>query len=119
MQNADNITPIKRATIAALETLIETITNDITEDELAEFIVKLRPDIHGYIKQDMFVNSDQGMKILNMKDRNKFFALMKEFGIKNQKLSRQSVGFLKSEVEAILPIVEQRRKEKAKKADFK
>ena len=53
----------------------------------------------GFYDKDSLVNYDKAMKILNVKNRNKFNDLCTRYHIEQKKLNNMPVGFLKAEIE--------------------
>lgn len=96
--NYENITPIKRAALSIVDKLKEQILNDCSDEEVADSLIKFNPETHGYVREDQFMTADEAMRTLKIKSRNKFFALTKLYGIKNNKISNQNVGFLVTDI---------------------
>lgn len=101
MNSENKISPIQRVALDLLDKVKEKVLTDCSDEEIASSLVKFHPERNGFIKQDGFITADRAMKLLRIKNRNKFFALMKLHKIKNQKISNQNVGFLKEDVEML------------------
>lgn len=121
----ETLSPIKRAAISLLDKLKEQVMTDCDEQEVISTMAKFNPENNGYFKQSDFVTTDKAMQILHLGyNRAKFFALMKEYGIINHKISNQYVGFLRKDIERLAQIMDdevkaRERKEKKKQGQRK
>jgi hypothetical protein len=112
----EKLSAIKRAAIKLLDSLKEQIANDCSDDEVAKSLAKFSPETNGYFKQDDFVTADKAMKMLHLGyNRAKFFALTKEYGIENHKISNQNVGFLKKDIERLCVLLDEEVKAREKR----
>ena len=124
--NYDGLSMVKQIALQMLDKIRERIISDNCSDEqITQTLVTFHPERHGYFKQDDFVTADGAMKILHLGcNRSKFFALTKEYGIENHKISNQNIGFLRKDIERLSEILsdevkERERKEKKKKGQKK
>lgn len=114
--NSLQLSAIKRAALKLLDSLKEQVISDCDEEEIAKAMVQFHPETKGYFKQEDFVTSDKAMKMLHLGyNRAKFFALTKEYGIENHKISNQNIGFLKKDIERLCVILEDEVREREKK----
>lgn len=76
------------------------IDNDeCSEAEAAAMLSRFNSESQGFYDHHSLVNYDKAMRILGVKNRNKFKQICKENHIEQRKLNNQSVGFLRSEIE--------------------
>lgn len=115
--NYDKLSMIKRLALDLLDNLrSKIVSDDCSDEELTEALVKFHPESHGYFKQEDFVTADKAMKILHLgTNRAKFFQLTKEYGIVNHKISNQNIGFLRKDIERLAEVLQEEVKEREKK----
>lgn len=115
--NYDKLSMIKRLALDLLDNLrSKIVSDDCSDEELTEALVKFHPENHGYFKQEDFVTSDKAMKMLHLgNNRAKFFQLTKEYGIVNHKISNQNIGFLRKDIERLVEVLQEEVKEREKK----
>ena len=107
MEKKKEMTIIKRTAIALLDELKEKVVNDCSDEDVVSTMSKFHPQVNGYFKQDDFVTADMAMRILHLgQNRNKFFRLVKEYGIENHKISNQNIGYLKKDIYKLSTILE-------------
>lgn len=120
-QNYENLSLMKKLALSLLDTMYQNIkdkiiSNECSDEELTEALVKFHPESHKYFKQEDFVTADKAMEILHLGfNRGKFFALTKEYGIKNHKISNQNIGFLRKDIERLAEIQSEEVKAREKK----
>lgn len=93
----------KRLAIKTLDYIKECIINGECSDEELEDNMK-RISIAAnkdYINKNDYVNVEQAMVIIGTKNRTKFFETMKKYGVVNQTLNNQHIGYLKKEIEQV------------------
>ena len=79
---------------------IRRIDNDECSDSYAMgMISRFNAESKGFYDKDSLVNYDKAMKILNVKNRNKFNDLCKRYHIEQKHLNNMPVGLLKAEIE--------------------
>jgi hypothetical protein len=87
--------------------LLEGIIKDVkdgncSDEELSSSLAKFNPETNDYIKEDDYINADKAMRILGLGyNRNKFFALTKQYGIENKKINNMKIGFNRKEIEEL------------------
>ena len=96
----------KRLAIKTIDYIKECIINDCSDEELAENLqlihVKGNKD---YINKHDYVNVEQAMAIIGTKNRTKFFEIVRSYGIVNQTLNNQHIGYLRKEIEQVAYIL--------------
>ena len=99
----NKLSPIMKYAIVVLKNAIKDIINgECNEDEVADIMVKLNPERHGYINPDDYVNYDKAMKEMPFAyNRNKLNSLTKEYGIENKKVNNMPIGFNKKEIQLL------------------
>lgn len=103
---------VKRTALTLLDELKGKIVNDCDDDEVLSTMTKFHPHANGYFRQEDFVTADKAMSILHLgSNRNKFFRLVKEYGIENHKISNQNIGYLKKDIYKLSTILEDEIKE--------
>lgn len=76
------------------------IDNDeCSEEYVMGMINRFNAESKGFYNKESLVNYDKAMKILNVKNRNKFNDLCKQYHIEQKKLNNVPVGFLRAEIE--------------------
>lgn len=81
---------------------IEQIDNDeCSEDYVASVVKKMDLESQGGYDEHSFVTYDEGMRIIGTRSRQKFLQTMRRNGCKPRKINNRTVGYLRSEVEAI------------------
>lgn len=81
---------------------IKQIDNDeCNEDYVASVVKKLDLESNGGYDNNSFVTYDEGMRILNIRSREKYVRIMRENGCSSHKINNRTVGYLRSEVEGI------------------
>ena len=88
-----------------LQDIIDRIDNE--EDDCSEEIVmqtlnKLNAESKGWFNRVSFVNYDEAGRILGIGNRTTLKATLDSHGVKMQRVNNQRVGFLRSEVEALI-----------------
>ena len=95
--------PIKEEAKRFLRGIIERIERDeCNEEELLYLIGKANAHSKGYFKRGDFVNYDEARRILGIGNRTTLKEILDKHGVKMQRVNNQRVGFLRSEVEAII-----------------
>lgn len=99
--------PIIKMALMFLDNIREQLLNgECDENDIQDAMTKFHPEQNGYFKQADFVTADGAMKILHLGcNRAKFFALTKEYGIENHKISNQNIGFLRKDIERLAEIL--------------
>jgi hypothetical protein len=93
--------------IKTLDFIKECIINgDCSDEELQENMTRISIATNkDYINKKDYVNADQAMKILNTKDRQRFFKIVKEYGIINHTINNQHIGFKRKDIEELACIL--------------
>jgi hypothetical protein len=101
MENArTELTTVKKVALKILDDLKEMVMNGCDDEEITSTLTKWHPESNNYFKQDDYVTADKAMRILHLgSNRNRFFALLKEYKVKNHKFSNQNIGYLKADIE--------------------
>jgi hypothetical protein len=101
--NTTTMSATRLLAIKTLDFIKECIINgDCSDEELQENMERMSIAANkDYINKNDYVNVEQAMKILNMKNRTKFFETMRRYGVANQTLNNQHIGYLRKEVEQI------------------
>jgi hypothetical protein len=98
-----NRSPILIYARKVLQDAIDRIDRDeCNPEEVAHMIEQTNAESKGYFSRESFVNYDEAMRILGIRNRVTLKATLDRYGVKMQKVNNQRVGFLRSEVEAIL-----------------
>lgn len=118
------LSPIKRMALAMLDNLKVQVVNDCDDSEITESMTKFHPSSNKeYFNPKDYCNADRAMKILHLGyNRNKFFELIKEYGIENYKVNNAPLGYKISEIErldALLKAQNKVIKQKKKKGQTK
>lgn len=87
-------------------------SNQCSEEEAAAMLSRFNAECQGFYDAHSLVNYDKAMRILGVKNRNKFKQLCEAHHIEQQKLNNQSVGFLRSEIEELRDRLRNEQKEK-------
>lgn len=97
------LSPIKRMALTILDNLKVQIVNDCDDSEITESMTKFHPSSNKeYFNPNDYCNADKAMKILHLGyNRNKFFELIKEYGIENHKVNNAPLGYKISEIERL------------------
>ena len=97
------LSPIKRMALAMLDNLKVQVMNDCDDSEITESMTKFHPSSNKeYFNPNDYCNADKAMKILHLGyNRNKFFELIKEYGIENHKVNNAPLGYKVSEIERL------------------
>lgn len=97
------LSPIKRAAIAMLDKLKQQVVSDCDDSEITSAMVQFHPSNNKeYFNPKDYCNADKAMKILHLGyNRNKFFDLIKEYGIENYKVNNAPLGYKISEIERL------------------
>lgn len=110
------LTTVKKVALKIIDDLKERVMNDCDDEEITSTLTKWHPESNRYFKQGDFVTADKAMSILHLgSNRNKFFALIKQYGIENHKISNQNVGYLKSDIEELAYDLEEVQREQLRK----
>lgn len=70
-----------------------------SDEELSMVVGSLNCERHGFIRPSDYVNTDEAMKFLRIRSRNKFFETSRKLGIENKRINNQPIGFSKRDVE--------------------
>lgn len=99
----NKLSPLMKYAIVVLKNAIKDImTGECNEDDVADIMVKLSPERHGYINPDDYLNYDKAMKEMPFGyNRNKLNSLMKEHGIENKRVNNMAIGFNKKEIQLL------------------
>lgn len=92
---------LKAHVINMLKSTIETLSNDCTDDEVAEAISSINPHRFGFVRESDFANTDECMRYLGIGNRGKFFSLTKENKIENKRFNNMPIGFRKKDMEKL------------------
>lgn len=92
---------LKSHVINMLKSTIETLSNDCTDDEVAEAISSINPHRFGFVRESDFANTDECMRYLGIKNRGKFFSIIRDNGIENKTFNNMHIGFRKKEIEKL------------------
>lgn len=97
------LSPIKRMALSILDNLKVQVMNDCDDSEITESMTKFHPSSNKeYFNPNDYCNADKAMKILHLGyNRNKFFELIKEYGIENHKVNNAPLGYKVSEIERL------------------
>lgn len=97
------LSPIKRMALSILDNLKVQVVNDCDDSEITESMTKFHPSSNKeYFNPNDYCNADKAMKILHLGyNRNKFFELIKEYGIENHKVNNAPLGYKVSEIERL------------------
>lgn len=74
-------------------------TDQCSDEELSMVVGSLNCERHGFIRPSDYVNTDEAMKFLRIRSRNKFFETARKLGIESKKINNQPIGFSKRDVE--------------------
>ena len=95
--------PILMYARRVLQEAIDRIDRDeCSEEEVAYLLGKTNAESKGYFTRESFVNYDEAGRILGIGNRNTLKATLDRHGVKMQRVNNQRVGFLRSEVEALI-----------------
>ena len=85
-----------------LERWIKQIDNDeCNEDYVASVVKQLDLESGGGYDEHSFITYDEGMRILGIRSRARFVALMRQNGFHSHKINNRTVGYLRSDVEGL------------------
>lgn len=70
-----------------------------SDEELSMVVGSLNCERHGFIRPSDYVNTDEAMKFLRIRSRNKFFETSRKLGIENKRINNQPIGFHKRDLE--------------------
>lgn len=102
MESGKVKSPLMIEAIKYVKDLLHRMENDECNDEQIGYILgRLNAENKGYFKEDSFVNYDEAMRMLNIGNRNKMVEVLSRHGVEIQKVGNTSVGFLRTEVEAV------------------
>jgi hypothetical protein len=103
MGKIDELSPVKRQMFFVLRDGIKRLlSDDCTDEEVAHLIDKTNAESKGYFTRESFVNYDEAGKMLGIGNRTTLKATLDRHGVKMQRINNQRVGFLRSEVEALI-----------------
>ncbi len=93
--------------IKTLDFIKECIINgDCSDEELQENMTRISIAANkDYINKNDYVNADQAMKILDVKNRTKFFDIINRYKVVNHTFNNQHIGFKRKEIESIACIL--------------
>ena len=91
----DGLSPVKRAAIAALDSVKKMILTDCSDEDVAKAMVKFHPSSDtDYFNPDDYLNYDEACKILHLgNNRGKLNRLCKKYGIINHSVKNRPLGF--------------------------
>lgn len=72
-----------------------------TDEEVRDVMVMGDAKARGYVNLQDYLNADQAMKLLRV-SRNRFFILIKQYGVKSKKRGSKTLGYNRSDIEMIL-----------------
>ena len=103
------LSPIKRMALAMLDNLKHQVVNDCDDNEISQSMTMLHPSSNkDYFNPKDYCNADKAMEILGIGyNRNKFFSLIKEYGIENHKVNNAPLGYKVSEIERLKVILKE------------
>lgn len=105
-QKENELTPIRKAALDLLDRLKEQVAESCDERALTESLAQFHPESNGYFKRSDYINADKAMNILQLGyNRAKFYALLKEYGITNNKLNNMPIGYKRAEIERLAVIL--------------
>ena len=103
MARLKDLSPIKKQLFYALrDGMKRLLSDDCTDEEVAYMIEKTNTESKGYFNRSRFVNYDEAMRILGIGNRDTLKTLLDKHGIKQHKINNTKVGFLRSDVEALI-----------------
>ena len=103
MGKIDELSPVKRQMFFVLRDGIKRLlSDDCTDEEVSHLIDKTNAESKGYFTRESFVNYDEAGKMLGIGNRTTLKATLDRHGVKMQRINNQRVGFLRSEVEALI-----------------
>ena len=93
--------------IKTLDFIKECIINgDCSDEELQENMTRISIAANkDYINKNDYVNAEQAMKILDVKNRTKFFDIINRYKVVNHTFNNQHIGFKRKEIEGIACIL--------------
>ena len=98
--------PILMYARKVLQDAIDRIDRDeCSEEAVAHMLEQTNAESKGYFNRESFVNYDEAMRILGIGNRVTLKATLDRYGVKMQKVNNQRVGFLRSEVEALISTI--------------
>lgn len=75
-------------------------SGECSEDEMNDMLLKTEPRHNGYINPKDYVNADKACKLIGV-NRNEFFALLRKYHVKVNKINNQPIGYYVKDVEKI------------------
>ena len=96
----NELSPVKRAAIAALESVKHMVMTDCSDEDVAKAMVKFHPSSDkDYFNPDDYMNYDEACKELRLgNNRGKLNSLCKRYGIKNISVKNRPLGFRRKEI---------------------
>lgn len=86
-----------------LQDAIDRIDRDeCSEVAVAHMLEQTNAESKGYFSNESFVNYDEAMRIMGIGNRCTLKNTLDKYGVKMHKVNNQRVGFLRSEVEALI-----------------
>lgn len=97
------MSPILQIAKATLVEWLRQIDNDECDESIiASALSKVNAESKGYYNNNSFVTYDDGMRMLNIRDRATFKRIMDSHKCKCHKINNRPVGYLRSDIEKII-----------------
>lgn len=108
-ENQKELSSIKKVALMLLDRMKEKVIYEWDDHKIFKALIGFHPSCDkDYFNPKEYCNADEAMKILKLGyNRNKFFALVKKYGIKNYKVNNVPLGYRISEIESIGEILGQ------------
>ena len=114
MENEENdqqeeLSSIKKVAVMLLDRMKEKVINEWDDQKIFKALIRFHPSCDSdYFNPNEYCNADEGMKILGLGyNRNKFFSIIKKYGIKNHKVNNVPLGYKRCEIERLGEILDE------------
>lgn len=98
--------PLIQFAIKTLKEALRQLENDeCDEEKILMSLSKLSNETSGKYDKNSFVTYDEAMRMLNVRNRNALKKFLDIHGIKQHKIGNVKVGFLRTDIENIVPKV--------------
>lgn len=85
-----------------LQGLIDSIDKgECDEETISYFMERINTEHKGCFNEQTFVNYDEAMKLLHLRNRTTFRELLTRHGIKSFKVKNRNMGFLRTDIERL------------------
>lgn len=106
MENDDGIgggevlsAPIREVIRICKRIIKEVRSGECSEEEITSILANSNPSRFGYFRESDYMTADEGMRYLGLnQNRNKFFSLIKKYGIKSHTFKGIKIGYKSEEI---------------------